>query len=190
VVEHLPALTVFETPDPFDLDRALQVGMLPGVYLDAEAGTDLLGTYAETYLREEIRGEALVREIGDYARFLEMIRNGGVLDGVRILAPRTVELMTTNQVGTLHSATGLGFGLGFETTDRYGANGLDPVNSLRVGRREVPFIGWIGAGITILMISVAAEHRRPAPPDAASCSSHLAPVISSRSPQALAAVGT
>ncbi len=52
-----------------------------------------------------------------------MIRNGGTLDGVRILAPRTVALMTTNQVGTLHSTTGLGFGLGFETTDRYGANG-------------------------------------------------------------------
>jgi len=45
---------------------------------------------------------------------LEMIRNGGALNGVRILAPRTVELMTTNQVGTLHSTNGLGF----EATDR------------------------------------------------------------------------
>src|SRR4029077_17410820 len=71
----------------------------------------------------------------DYARFLEMIRNGGALDGVRILAPRTVELMTTNQVGTLHSASGLGFGFGFETTDRYGANGMDAVGSF----------GWGGA---------------------------------------------
>jgi CubicO group peptidase (beta-lactamase class C family) len=71
----------------------------------------------------------------DYARFLEMIRNGGVLDGIRILAPRTVELMTTNQVGTLHSTSGLGFGLGFETTDRYGANGMDSVGAF----------GWGGA---------------------------------------------
>jgi hypothetical protein len=54
-----------------------------------------------------------------------MIRNGGALGGVRILARRTVALMTTNQVGSLHSATGLGFGLGFETTDRFGANGMD-----------------------------------------------------------------
>ena len=38
--------------------------------------------------------------------------------------------MTTNQSGTLHSIDGLGFGFGFETTDRYGANGLD------VGRRR------------------------------------------------------
>ena len=64
-----------------------------------------------------------------------MIRNGGALDGVRILAPRTVALMTTNQVGTLHSATGLGFGFGFETTDRYGAKGLASVGAF----------GWGGA---------------------------------------------
>ena len=53
-----------------------------------------------------------------------MIRNGGALNGVGILAPRTVALMTTNQIGTLKPTPGLGFGLGFETTDRYGANGL------------------------------------------------------------------
>jgi CubicO group peptidase (beta-lactamase class C family) len=43
--------------------------------------------------------------------------------------------MTTNQVGTLHSATGLGFGFGFETTDRYGAKSLESVGSY----------GWSGA---------------------------------------------
>ena len=64
-----------------------------------------------------------------------MIRQGGELDGVRILAPRTIALMTSNQVGTLHSSTGLGFGLGFETTDLYGANGMDSVGSF----------GWGGA---------------------------------------------
>ena len=63
-------------------------------------------------------GAGLVSTARDYARFLEMIRNGGALDGVRILSARTIDLMTTNQVGTLHSSTGLGFGLGFETTDR------------------------------------------------------------------------
>ena len=64
-----------------------------------------------------------------------MIRNGGALDGVRILAPRTVALMTTNQIGTLKPTPGLGFGLGFETTDRYGANGLSSVGTF----------GWGGA---------------------------------------------
>ena len=58
-----------------------------------------------------------------------------MVDGIRILAPRTVALMTSNQVATLHSTTGLGFGLGFETTDRYGANGMDSVSAF----------GWGGA---------------------------------------------
>src|SRR6185295_14752454 len=71
----------------------------------------------------------------DYARFLETMRLGGAIDGVRILAPRTVQLMTTNQVGNLFSTTGLGFGLGFETTDRYGANGMDSEGAY----------GWSGA---------------------------------------------
>jgi CubicO group peptidase (beta-lactamase class C family) len=43
--------------------------------------------------------------------------------------------MTTNQVGLLHSQTGLGFGLGFETTDRFGANGMDAQGAF----------GWGGA---------------------------------------------
>jgi CubicO group peptidase (beta-lactamase class C family) len=62
-----------------------------------------------------------------------MTRNGGALDGVRILSPRTVALMTSNQSGTLHSTTGLGFGYGFETVDRYGALGLSSVGAYRWG---------------------------------------------------------
>ena len=52
------------------------------------------------------------------------MRRGGSIDGARILSPLSVRLMSTNQVGTLHSSTGLGFGLGFETVDRFGANGM------------------------------------------------------------------
>jgi len=93
------------------------------------------GHYVDGPRRSFAGGAGLLSTARDYARFLEMIRNGGALDGVRILSPRTVELMTTNQVGTLHSTTGLGFGLGFETTDHVGANGLDPVGAF----------GWGGA---------------------------------------------
>jgi CubicO group peptidase (beta-lactamase class C family) len=64
-----------------------------------------------------------------------MIRQDGELEGKRILSPRTVALMRTNQVGTLLSDTGLGFGLGFETTDKFGASGLACVGSY----------GWSGA---------------------------------------------
>jgi CubicO group peptidase (beta-lactamase class C family) len=94
------------------------------------------GNYVDGPRRSFSGGAGLLSTARDYARFLEMIRRGGELDGVRILSPRTVELMTTNQSGTLHSGdAGLGFGLGFETTDRYGAKGLEDVGSF----------GWGGA---------------------------------------------
>jgi len=52
----------------------------------------------------------------DYMRFGQMLGNGGVLNGRRILSPRTIDLMATNHVGDLYAGTGgnvkgLGFGL-------------------------------------------------------------------------------
>ena len=50
----------------------------------------------------------------DYALFMQMILNGGVLNGKRILSPNSVKLMTTNQIGNLFNGNnkfGLGFGL-------------------------------------------------------------------------------
>lgn len=93
------------------------------------------GHYVDGPRRSFAGGAGLLSTARDYATFLEMIRKGGALKGVRILAPRTVKLMTTNQVGTLHSDAGLGFGLGFETTDRYGAYSMD----------ERGGFGWSGA---------------------------------------------
>lgn len=106
-----------------------------GTITRAPDGAKGQGSYVDGPRRSFAGGAGLTSTAHDYARFLEMIRNGGALDGIRILAPRTVELMTTNQVGTLHSTSGLGFGLGFETTDRYGANGMDSVGAF----------GWGGA---------------------------------------------
>lgn len=93
------------------------------------------GAYVDGPRKSFAGGAGLLSTAPDYGRFLEMIRRGGALDGVRILSPRTVALMTTNQIGTLHSQTGLGWGLGFETTDRLGANGLDSAGAF----------GWAGA---------------------------------------------
>ena len=93
------------------------------------------GHYVDGPRRNFAGGAGLVSTAQDYARFLEMIRGGGEANGVRILSPRSVALMTTNQIGDLHSTDGLGFGLGFQTTDRYGANGMDSVGSY----------GWGGA---------------------------------------------
>ena len=61
-------------------------------------------------------GAGLTSTIDDYARFLQMILNGGELDGARVLKAASVEAMTSHQLGPLRSAIethGQGFGLGF-----------------------------------------------------------------------------
>jgi CubicO group peptidase (beta-lactamase class C family) len=101
----------------------------------APEGSRGQGHYIEGPRRNFSGGAGLLSTARDYARFLEMLRRGGELDGARILAPRTVALMTTNQVGDLHSKDGLGFGLGFQTVERYGAYGMDAPGAF----------GWGGA---------------------------------------------
>jgi CubicO group peptidase (beta-lactamase class C family) len=64
----------------------------------------------------ESGGAGLVSTADDYLRFSQMMLNGGMLDGVRILSPKTVELMTTNHLGEIQMGfgrRGVGFGLGF-----------------------------------------------------------------------------
>jgi CubicO group peptidase (beta-lactamase class C family) len=106
-----------------------------GALLRSPAGGRGQGDYVEGPRRNFSGGAGLLSTARDYARFLEALRRGGTLDGVRILSPRTVALMTTNQLGTMYSNAGRGFGLGFETVDRYGAAGLQSVGSW----------GWGGA---------------------------------------------
>ena len=60
-------------------------------------------------------GAGLSSTITDYATFLQMLLNGGVYNGKRLLARRTVELMTSNQIGDL-DLRGDKFGLGFQIT--------------------------------------------------------------------------
>jgi CubicO group peptidase (beta-lactamase class C family) len=70
-------------------------------------------------------GAGLLSTARDYARFLQMVLNGGELDGVRILSRKSIELMTVNHVGDLLAggAPGTGFGLGFQVLEDLGARG-------------------------------------------------------------------
>jgi len=56
----------------FDLERALQIGLLP-IVLDSPEPVQVLRTYAALYLREEVQSEGLVRNIGNFSRFLEAV---------------------------------------------------------------------------------------------------------------------
>ena len=68
-------------------------------------------------------GAGLLSTASDYARFLQMMLNGGELDGARLLGPKTVELMTSSHTGTLFNEGKTGFGLGFEVVEHIGRSG-------------------------------------------------------------------
>ncbi len=79
------------------------------------------GAYADGPRVAFSGGAGLLSTATDYGRFLQMLLNGGELDGHRILAPSSVALMTTNHVGTLNGVDG--FGLGFEIRLSLGSSG-------------------------------------------------------------------
>lgn len=58
--------------EPLDLYRALRFGTLPKPYLSNSDPTDMLRSYVNTYLKEEILQEALVRKSDTFVRFLEL----------------------------------------------------------------------------------------------------------------------
>lgn len=101
-------------------------------------------------------GGGLVSTAADYMRFARMLRQGGELDGVRLLGPKTLALMTTNHLpggvdlprmsrSMFSEATyeGVGFGLGFATT-------LVPASTLMPGSAGDFF--WGGAASTFFWV--------------------------------------
>ncbi len=68
-------------------------------------------------------GAGLLSTAGDYARFLQMLLNGGELDGVRLLGRKTVELMHADHVGEKYRGETRGYGLGFWVHTDLGAFG-------------------------------------------------------------------
>jgi len=79
----------------------------------------------------------LVSTAHDYVRFQQMMLNGGELDGVRLLGPKTVELIFANHTGDLPlwlSGPGVGFGLGYSVVlDRAVAHTSDTEGSMSWG---------------------------------------------------------
>ncbi len=93
-------------------------------------------------------GMGLYSTIGDYARFAQMLLNGGHLDGVRLLGRKTVDLMMMNHLGHLPKPTiggddSTGFGLG-------GAVRIDPAKAGRPGSEGL--FGWDGAASTYFRV--------------------------------------
>ena len=68
-------------------------------------------------------GAGLLSTAGDYARFLQMMLNGGQFNGHRLLSRKTVELITSDNLREATYQPGSGFGLGFSVVKDLGMRG-------------------------------------------------------------------
>lgn len=102
-------------------------------------------------------GGGLVSTIGDYARFAQMILNGGELDGKRYLSPKIFAWMASNHVSPSTGIStargflpgpGYGFGLGFGVRTEQGASALPG---------SIGELYWGGAGGTYFWIDPKEE---------------------------------
>jgi CubicO group peptidase (beta-lactamase class C family) len=96
------------------------------------------GTYVNGPRKSFSGGAGLLSTATDYAKFLQMMLNKGILNGVRILAPSTVDLMTVSHLEkiTFSWGSGTGFGLGFSVCEDLGDRGTPG---------SVGEFGWGGA---------------------------------------------
>lgn len=69
---HLYPLTFQELGSSFQLEKALITGCLPTLWKEGGDANEFLYSYSETYLKEEIAAEGVVRNIGPFAHFLDI----------------------------------------------------------------------------------------------------------------------
>ena len=104
--------TVYSAYEDKPLERSPDPGQMVGQ-----------GAYVNGPRKSFSGGAGLLSTATDYYKFLQAMLNGGILNGNRILSPKTVELMTVNHIGDLQLRDGMRFGLGFSVIDDLGRYG-------------------------------------------------------------------
>ena len=117
---------------------------------DRSIGIDAEFNDPRVALAQESGGGGMVGTAMDYARFLQMVLNGGALDGKRILSPKTVTYMGADHLGTSINpgslylpGAGFGFGLGFAVRKDAGVSPF---------AGTVGELNWGGAGGTYFWV--------------------------------------
>jgi uncharacterized protein len=133
----------------FDLERALQLGTLPIVWT-SEMPEATLGAYVQLYLKEEIQGEAIVRNLPGFARFLPIaaICHGQLVNAAGIARDAGIARTTVLEYLSILEDTLLAYRLpAFEA-------------KLRVRERQHPKLFWVDPGI---VRAVARSRGAPSP---------------------------
>ena len=106
------------TDTGFSVPEAKQGRLAEHFPIDPDSGEKVELHNVRRPPRFESGGGGLASTARDYARFLQMVLNGGTLDGVRLLSRKTIGFMTADHLGAIPGAAefngpGLGFGLGY-----------------------------------------------------------------------------
>jgi predicted AAA+ superfamily ATPase len=137
LVRHMFPLTPEEMGDDFDLLRTLEVGSLPLVVSSEETPRERLQAYVQTYLKEEIQAEALVRNLPGFARFLPVaaLFHGQVINVSSLARDCGVERTTVSAYLDILEETLLAFRLpAFESKQR-------------TRERKHPKLYWLDSGV-------------------------------------------
>jgi len=81
LLTHFHPFMAAELGEDFDLEKGIKIGLIPLVFM-ADDPAKTLEAYITLYLKEEVKEEALVRDVGAFARFLEAVSfsHGSVLN--------------------------------------------------------------------------------------------------------------
>ncbi len=112
-VYQLYALSCFELKEQFDLEKALRYGTLPKIFSLPEE-TDkqaFLRAYTDTYLKEEIWNEQVIRKLHPFRRFLEVAAqcNGKVINYANVARDVGVDDKTIKEYFCILEDTLIGF---------------------------------------------------------------------------------
>ncbi len=121
--------------------------------LDPDSGKPVVMMDAREVPQFESGGGGLLSTAGDYARFLQLMRNRGTLDGIRLASRKTIEWMTADHLGSIPAngdmlLPGHGFGLGFAVRTHAG---------LAPNAGSVGMYFWTGIGGTSFFVDPAED---------------------------------
>jgi predicted AAA+ superfamily ATPase len=149
VTINLEGFSAAELGRDFDLGFAIDWGVLPAVEMDRREATEVLDAYVNTYLKEEIREEGLVRNVPPFVRFLNVAgqMSGQVVNGQNIAREAGIPRSTVDTYFAIMTDTLLGH---FLPAWRPGA---------KVRERAHPKFYWFDSGVAR---AAAGLHRDPA----------------------------
>ncbi len=106
----MESFSAAELAKDFDLEFALDWGLLPFVHNDPKAAADILSAYVITYLKEELQAEGLIRNAPPFVRFLSVAGqlNGQVINAQNIAREAAVARSTVDTYFSVLSDTLVG----------------------------------------------------------------------------------